>query len=495
MSNYFSVRSATALKELPSGAKIYVMGVCGVAMAQLAVALAEQGYQVSGSDKRFYEPMGSFLRSSSVKLYEGYSADNIPEDVDLVVIGNAIPYDFDETRAVEERRLPYTFFPKLLNEVLIRDKHSVVVCGTHGKSTTSALIADLFVRLDQKPSYFIGGAVPSLPRSLWIDSGEHCVIEGDEYDSAFFAKAPKFNFYRPDTCIINAIEFDHADIYPDLEAVKVVFSELLISLNSDARLIACIDFPVVRELLAELKPKLKCSVYTFGENSNSDFCIKERKITQNGQKFLVESSEGGAAKKGDILATPLLGAFNARNVTATFITAKLSGFSSELISQKLAQFEPVKRRQECRFRGKTVNFIEDFAHHPTAVKGAINALKEAYPEQKLLAIFEPRSATSRKAVFQDEYTKALSGADEIILRSIDRANSISPSEEQLDVEKISAFLNGEKRVTHVFDSGEEILKNLSERDLSGYLILVMSNGGFDDLPAKLTAHLKEHYEE
>ena len=232
--DYFDINNTTPLSKVKAGGRIHLIGVCGVAMGQLAAALAGQGYQVSGSDKEFYEPMGSFLERAHVQLLRGYNPSNVPPDADLVIIGNAISYGHPEVDAVERLGLPYNCFPKVLYEVAISGKKSIVVCGTHGKSTTTALCASIFESLGRNPSYFVGGVAGQLSTSLKIGEGSVSIVEGDEYDSAFFAKVPKFKFYNPDTCIINAVEFDHADIYADLSAVNREFDSLVRSLSKDA---------------------------------------------------------------------------------------------------------------------------------------------------------------------------------------------------------------------------------------------------------------------
>jgi UDP-N-acetylmuramate: L-alanyl-gamma-D-glutamyl-meso-diaminopimelate ligase len=284
--DWFSVSRTTPLSEVPKGGSVHFVGVAGVAMGQLAVALSELGYQVSGSDKEFYEPMGSFLKGHHIRLLDGYVATNIPSKTDLVVIGNAISYGHPEVEVVEQKQLPYTFFSQLLYEVLIAGHNSIVVCGTHGKSTTTAMVAHTLRALKEEPSFFIGGVVPGFDRSLTLGTGKISVVEGDEYDSAFFAKVPKFSFYRPDIAVINAIEFDHADIYSNLEVIEEQFTQLVASLPDTGSLLCCVDFSTVERLLPKWSQIFAGRILTFGTSESADIRIVNRQATGLSQKSL-----------------------------------------------------------------------------------------------------------------------------------------------------------------------------------------------------------------
>lgn len=481
----FSLSAAKPLKDLPRGGRIHLIGVAGVAMAQLAVELARQGFHVSGSDKDFYEPMGSYLKSSPVALLHGYSAENVSGDINLVVIGNAVSYTNPEVKAVEERGLPYTCFPRLLEETIISGKRSIVVAGTHGKSTTTALIASTLLKLGGDPSYFVGGISQDLPLSLWRGEGAFSVVEGDEYDSAFFAKVPKFKFYKPEIAIINAIEYDHADIYPDVASIVREFKGLLEELPRGGIALCCTDYPLVRDLLKEVGGSLAARVVTFGSDPTADLSIRRR--SQHGLSQDVEVS--GALVGDQSFTIPLSGVYNARNALVTLAVASICGYAIEDSKKAVASFKSVKRRQEVRYDRRGITLIEDFAHHPTAVQEALTGIKEAFPGRKIWAIFEPRSNTSRRKVFEAPYLEAFKHADEVVLCQV-IAKEIDQGIELIDVNSLSEKIAASGVRSHALSDAESIknfvLKNISTNDV----LVVMSNGSFGGLPASLEEELK-----
>ena len=485
---YFNIANVTSLNSIPKNGAIHVIGVSGVAMAQLAVELAKKGYAVSGSDKEFYEPMGSLLKSSPVKLCTGYAAENVPAKVDLVVIGNAISYGNPEVDVVEQKNLPYTCFPQILEETLIAGKHSIVVTGTHGKSTTTALVASMLAKLDADPSYFVGGIAQDLPMSLYVGKGKFSVVEGDEYDSAFFAKVPKFTFYKPDTCIVNAIEYDHADIYPDIESIVKEFRALVNNLPASGTALCCIDFPHVKTLVDEWRKSAKCKIITFGFLEGSDVRITER--TQEGfkQNVTAVGKEIGTLK----FTIPIPGAYNAKNALVTLLTAKLCGFDLEKAKTALSTFKAVKRRQEIRYNKGGVVLVEDFAHHPTAVDETIAGIREAFPDKTLWAIFEPRSNTSRRKVFQEPYIKAFNKADRAILCQV-AARAIDTNIELIDVPTLSRQIKEAGVESVCLDNAQEIEKHLMQSVGTNDVILVMSNGSFGGLPQALETGLRARH--
>lgn len=484
---YFKLGDTTSIKDLKANSKIHVVGVCGVAMAQLAVLLTKKGFSVSGSDKEFYEPMAGLLASSSVKTFQGFKAENIPDKVDLVVIGNAISYGNPEVSAVETKKLPYTCFPQILAEVVIADKHSIVVSGTHGKSTTSAMIASMLAKLNLDPSYFIGGITGDLPLSLHSGDGKHCVVEGDEYDSAFFAKVPKFSFYKPQICIINAIEFDHADIYPNLDAINAEFTKMVNSLPATGKVVCCIDYDNVRILLAKWQQSAKCQFITFGENPAADYKISGFEAMGLGQKISIKQSNGNEFE----FQIPLPGVFNAKNALVALISAEILGIDRKLAANALQSFKGVKRRQEVRYQDQKNILIEDFAHHPTAVKETINAIRLSFPNHKITAIFEPRSNTSRRKVFQQEYIEAFKNANQVILSNVE-AREIDQGQELLDIKTLSDSIASSGVPSTCLENAKAIedyaIKNLMDNEL----LLVMSNGSFGGLIANLEGRLKAH---
>lgn len=479
---YFNLKNISSLSSVKPGGKIHVIGVAGVAMAQLAVLLSEKGFNVSGSDKEFYEPMGSYLRSSSVKLCQGYAASNIPVDVDLVVIGNAVSYGHPEVAVVEGQELPYTCFPAALHEAVIKGHHSIVVTGTHGKSTTTAMIASVLLKCGEDPGYFVGGVAQDLPRSLAEGKGKFSVVEGDEYDSAFFAKVPKFSFYKADTAIINAIEFDHGDIYSDIEAIKKEFDTLVHNLNDECILICCTDFNEVKNLVIKWRADIKGKIITFGEAEGADYQIVSREQSGYVQKIKVLYNSNIIE-----LALPLIGVYNARNALAAFIALKEQGLDSSKVLAALATFKSVKRRQEILHADEKVVVIEDFAHHPTSVAQTISAVAESFPGFEIWAAFEPRSATSRRKTFEDEYISALSKASKVFIKEVESRGAVDAGVDFMSVPRICEELSKKGIVAEAHHRGEEIFNQLTTDSDKKRVILIMSNGAFDELPNKLKA--------
>jgi UDP-N-acetylmuramate: L-alanyl-gamma-D-glutamyl-meso-diaminopimelate ligase len=490
--DFFSVEHTTSLGSLKPGAKIHVIGVCGVAMAQLSVALCNRGFKVSGSDKEYYEPMKSLLANSPVTTLTGYQRENVPLDADLVVIGNAISYGNPEVDVVEEKNLPYTCFPKILQEVAIAGKHSIVVTGTHGKSTTTAIIATLLLQDGRDPSYFVGGIAQGLPQSLAVGSGNFSVVEGDEYDSAFFAKVPKFFFYTPDTVVVNAIEYDHADIYANVEAIEAEFTKLVTGLSKTRTAVCCIDFPIVKRLVSEWKKTAQCEILTFGADEDADFVILSRETQGLSQKVTVT----GPGIGGCTFEIPMVGEYNARNALAAIIVSQIAGIDLGKTCEYLASFRAVKRRQEVKARKGGVVLIEDFAHHPTAVAQTVDAIREAFPKARLWAVFEPRSNTSRRKVFQQDYIRAFKRADYVVLKNV-QARAIDSGVELIDVRVLSDSITTSGVPSQCFDSvteiqeylWREIPRNRPEGEVQD-VIFVMSNGSFDGLNQLLQSDLK-----
>ena len=482
--SHFSIDSVTPLSNVPKGGRIHVIGVAGVAMAQLAVELTKQGFLVSGSDKDFYEPMGSFLRNSSVTLFKGYDATNVPSSVDLVVIGNAVSYENVEVGVVEERNLPYSCFPRMLHEAIIEGKQSIVVTGTHGKSTTTALIASTLFKLGGDPSYFVGGIAQDLPMSLTRGNGAYSVVEGDEYDSAFFAKVPKFSFYHPDICVINAIEYDHADIYPNIDSIIAVFREMVMKMPAHGTVLCCIDYPHVRNLVEELKGKVAPRIVTFGSSSDADISILRREQVGLSQRVTARSATHGEFT----FSISMSGVYNAKNALVTIVVAIMSGYPLEKASEAVATFKAVKRRQEVRYDKHGVTLIEDFAHHPTAVQETLSGIREAFPGRKIWGVFEPRSNTSRRKVFQEPYVSAFKNADEVVLCQV-VSREIDANQELLDVDTLSTKIGEGGTPSRALPDPKAIEEYLLAHVGTNDVIVVMSNGSFGGLPQSLETGL------
>lgn len=471
---YFTVDGASSLDVLELGAAIHVIGICGVAMAQLAVTLQERGFSVSGSDREFYEPMNSLLKKSPITLFQTYDVNNLTKKPDLVVIGNSISYGNPELLVVESQKIPYTFFPKLLNEVLIRDTHSISVTGTHGKTTTSALCASV-LQTETDAGHFIGGVVKGFASSLHVGKGKFSVVEGDEYDSAFFAKVPKFSFYRTDTLIITSIEFDHADIYNNLEEIVAVFTKNVMALPDSGTAIVCLDCSVIRSLLPEWRKSARCRIVTYGEASDAEVRLVERNFKDHIQTI---SFQHHAEKKK--ITVPLFGKHNALNAIAVYSACARAGVQEKNISKGLLEFKGVKRRQDIRSDANGITLIEDFAHHPTAVKETLRAIREAYAKRRLIALFEPRSNTSRRKVFEEQYLTAFQEADEVIMPEVAARHNDSTIP-LLDVANLIKKMSAQGTAAKVFTTPQEISTYVLNNAQKGDVIVVMSNGSFGGL--------------
>jgi UDP-N-acetylmuramate: L-alanyl-gamma-D-glutamyl-meso-diaminopimelate ligase len=484
----FTVEGATPLSRIPKGSRIHVLGVCGVAMAQLAVLLEKEGYVLSGSDREYYEPMRSLLEASTVSLNTGYRREHVPEGVALVVIGNSISYGNPELKVVEEQGIPYTFFPKVLYESVISGTHSIVIAGTHGKSTTSALCASVLEKTGASPGYFIGAQVHELPLSLHKGAGGVTVVEGDEYDSAFFAKLPKFHFYRPDTLVVTSIEFDHADIYVSLEAIVSEFDRLIQSMPAESSVVCCVDSEVVRERAAVWRRESKARIITYGTGADADVRLDDRKVMSDGQEITFADRSGGH----HVLKIPLLGVYNALNAIAVFAALSAAGYAHEGMKGHFSTFQGVRRRQEVRFDG-AVTLIEDFAHHPTAVRETVRGIVERYPGRRIWAIFEPRSNTSRRKVFQSDYARAFTGADQVILCDV-APRPGDDAVELLEVEELARDIRSQHIEASVLADSDAIQEFLRASVVPGDVVLLMSNGSFGGLPGAMQRELERRFE-
>ncbi len=480
---YFSVQASTPLSRVKVGSKIHVIGVCGVAMAQLSVELTRRGYIVSGSDKEFYEPMGSLLKASPIKLCHGYARENVPVDAALVVIGNAISYGHPEVTAVEELGLAYSLFPKLLFDLAIEGRHSIVISGTHGKTTTTSLCAATLTRSGKTPSYFIGGVVKDLPDSLSIGN-EFSVVEGDEYDSAFFAKVPKFTFYKPQTLVVTAIEFDHGDIYPSLAAIEEEFTKLVLSMDPSGTVIVNLGFEACRRLVPQWRKAWPGKILTYGLQDEAD----HRVLNVGGnadQRSMVKTTKGNFS-----LALP--GEHNAQNALATILALEQVGIPAPQSVKLLEEFQGVVRRQEVRFDRGGVTVIDDFAKHPTSVRETLKALRTKYGNRRIIAVFEPRTNTSRRKVFQKEYVDSFTRADQVILCEITQR---TPDQGQalISVDELATDIRAQGTDAVALASPEAIRDELHQRIKKGDVVAIMSNGGFGGLVQMMVDQCEANY--
>jgi UDP-N-acetylmuramate: L-alanyl-gamma-D-glutamyl-meso-diaminopimelate ligase len=464
----------------PNG-HIHLMGICGTAMASLAGLLKDRGFKITGSDANPYPPMSTQLESLGITILKGYKAENLAPKPDFVIVGNVISANNPEAQELTRLGIPFTSLPKAMGEWIIADKECITISGTHGKTTTTSLMSWVAEVCGEKPGFMIGGIPKNFAQSFRNAEKKLFIIEGDEYDTAYFDKVPKFVHYKPKHVILTSVEFDHADIYKDLEAVKAAFRTLIGLIPVDGTFIACADDKNVRELY----PLSKCqNSFTYGLQGG-DFQAKILRETAAGIEFQVHY-------KNEILGPyllPMSGEYNILNATAVVALSKVLGFAPEKIKQALASFEGVKRRQEILGEPGGVLVIEDFAHHPTAVRETVKGIQHKYPNRKVFSIFEPRSATSRRKIFQQDYVNAFKGANEVMLaQAFDQAKIIS--EDRFSSEELVADLQKSGVTAGVFASADSIVAALKSRTKSGDVVLIMSNGGFDGIYTKILNALK-----
>ena len=460
----------------------HLIGVCGTAMASLAGMLIQQGHKVTGSDENVYPPMSIELERLGIKASEGYSADNIVGRPDSVVVGNAITRGNPELEFVLNEKLPYTSMAAVVQDNFIRGHHSIVIAGTHGKTTTTSLMAWAMERAGANPSFLIGGVAENFQSSFRVTAGDYFVIEGDEYDTAYFDKGPKFMHYLPDTVILNNVEFDHADIYRDLEAVRFAFSRLINLIPSNGALIAGWDSEIVKELSA----RAFCRVENFGIEEGANWRARDVDFSGELTTFTVEV----AGRRFAGYRTPLAGLFNVRNCLAVIAACEGLGLDRNAVAEALAEFKSVKRRMQVRGDVRGVTVIDDFAHHPTAVRETLAAARAKYPDRRLFALFEPRSYTAQIRAFQEQFETALSEADSIIIAGLFHPERYTADSAISPVEMI-ARLRRLGREAEFIPSVDEIVAHLAPRLKKNDVVVVMSNGSFGGIHDKLMRALAE----
>ena len=466
---------------------VHLIAACGVGMASLAGMLKERGFRVTGSDANVYPPMSTQLADLGIRLSSPYAAGNIPADADLVVVGNAVSRENPEALEAVRRGLPLLSMPQAVAEYFIGDRESIVVAGTHGKTTTTALMAWCLFALGADPSFLAGGVPRNFPVSYRVGGGRHFVIEGDEYDTAWFDKGPKFLHYRPKVVLLTSIEFDHADIYRDLAHVKESFRKLAALLPPGGRLVACADSPGV----VEVAGGARCPVVfyrTAPAGNPGDSGGGAWTVSTTGESGGMTGFRMASAGKALDFRFPLPGLHNAANAAGTALVLMGMGYPPERIAQAFAGFSGVRRRQEVvgEFRGVLV--LDDFAHHPTAVRETVRAVRGRYPGRRIVAVFEPRSNTSRRKVFQKEFAGALAEADEVILAGVFAAEKI-PAGERFSPEEVAAEVRAHGRMAEYVPEVDAIVARLGGTCRPGDLVLIMSNGGFGGIQEKLAATL------
>jgi UDP-N-acetylmuramate: L-alanyl-gamma-D-glutamyl-meso-diaminopimelate ligase len=455
--------------------KFHFIGICGTAMGSVAAALQERGLKITGSDESVYPPMSIFLEQHGIKLHQGYRADNIPVDADVVVIGNAMKRGNPEVEAVLNRKLFYLSLPEVLKNYFLRGKHNLVVTGTHGKTTTTSLLTWIMEKAGRKPGYLIGGIPRNLGQGARLNDSKYFVIEGDEYDSAFFDKRSKFIHYLPELVIVNNIEFDHADIFKNLDEIKLSFRRLLNIVPKNGMVLVngddhnCVE--VAKDCLAQM--------VEVGVSKNCAQRIRD----------VVYSPEGSQFKLGDdVYEIPLIGEFNVRNAAMAASAARFYDVPKTKIDIALKSFSGIARRQEVRGEARGVKVIDDFGHHPTAIKQTLEALRQRYQGQRLWAIFEPRSNTTRRAIFQHELPEALKVADGVFIAQVARLDQI-PEAERLHPEEMVKEISEDGRPAFYEKDADAIVDRIVPLLKKEDVVVVFSNGGFDNIHEKLLARL------
>ena len=455
---------------------VHFIGVGGTAMASAAVAMQERGFQVTGSDQDvIYPPMSTFLASRGVSVKAGYAEANLGRRPDLVVIGNAISRGNPEAEAVLDRKLRYCSLPELLKECFIRGKRSLVVTGTHGKTTTTSLLAWVFEHAGLNPSFLIGGIPANLGQGARFTGSEWFILEGDEYDTAFFDKRSKFVHYLPEVAIINNLEMDHADIFSSLADIQLSFRRFINLIPRNGLLLANGDEPNLASLLGVKH----CPVQRFGLGESNDLRATGIHLRPEASEFEISTFRFGV---------PLVGELNVRNALAVAACARHCGLSDTQIQAAFSTFQGVQRRMTVRGETRGIAVVDDFGHHPTAIRETLRALRVKFPGRRLWAVFEPRSNTTRRNLFQTELVDALERADQIVVAEVARLEQLRP-EERLNPDKLMQDLRLAGKPAAYLPTVESIVEHVGAGAKEGDVVCVFSNGGFGGIHDRLLKRL------
>jgi UDP-N-acetylmuramate: L-alanyl-gamma-D-glutamyl-meso-diaminopimelate ligase len=463
---------------------IHMIGIGGSAMAPLAGMLRERGYKVTGSDAGVYPPASHLLESLGITYASAFDAKNLTPTPDLIVVGNAISRGNVEVEEMLDRKLPHRSLPEILEEEFLPGKHSIVVSGTHGKTTTTAMLAWIFHVAGKRPNFLVGGVAENFGKSYGLAGGQEFILEGDEYDSAYWDKAAKFLHYQPDDLIITSVEFDHADIYADFDVYQLAFKRLVNLVPRRGRVIVWGD-PDAGEAPRKAAEKAFCPVITYGFDPQNDWVASDVSLADNQMHFRVHY-------KGDLFGEFSLaatGRHNVLNALAALIVGQGRGIRAEQLDSALKTFQSVKRRMDVKGEIGNILVVDDFAHHPTAIRATIEAARLRWPGRRLWAILEPRSNSMRRRVFQDALPQSLALGDRVILGGVHRAGQLS-EEQRLDPETIASAVRHLRKDARVLPSADAIADFLATEALPNDLLLVMSNGSFDALCDKLLQRLR-----
>jgi len=466
---------------IPKNVKtVHIIGICGTGMGALAGMFKEAGIEVTGSDDHVYPPMSTFLLEQGIGVAKGFQPGNLSRRPDLVVVGNAVSRGNLEVEAMLDHALPYCSLPQALNRFFVHGKAALVITGTHGKTTTSALLAWVLAMAGLDPGFMVGGILKNLGRNYNVGGGSYFVVEGDEYDTAFFDKGPKFHHYVPSHAILTSVEFDHADIYSDLSQVKKAFCDFVKAMPKDALLVGCQGDPIVRELMASAH----CWTTGYGFEKSSVWSIKNVRIDPPWTYFR-------ATRRGEAFGdfkTPLMGRHNLLNALAVIAVADDLRIPAELICHALETFEGIRRRQEIRGIKGGITVIDDFAHHPTEVRETLAAARSFYPDRRIVAVFEPRTNSSRRKVFQQQYAESFDMADLVCVREPPLMERI-PVQERFSSEQLTEELLAHGKEACYLPDTDAMVDHLIRVAKPGDIILVMSNGGFDSIHERLLNRL------
>jgi UDP-N-acetylmuramate: L-alanyl-gamma-D-glutamyl-meso-diaminopimelate ligase len=462
--------------------RIHFIGICGTAMATLAAMLKARGFDVQGSDHGVYPPMSDFLVSHGIRVLDGYDAAHITGDIDQVVVGNAISRGNPELEEVLDRKVRYRSLPESIRDHFLWSSRSIVIAGTHGKTTTTSLTGWLLTAGRLDPSVLIGGIAANFNGSFRLGDGRDFVIEGDEYDSAFFDKTAKFLKYLPDIAVIGNVEYDHADIYPDMDSLRLAFRRLVNLVPRRGRLILGADSP---EAL-RLRELARSECETFGLGEGADWRAHAVQPRPDGTVF--EVTHAGEAL--GLFELPLFGFHNVRNALAALAVGHAVGLSADTMRDAFVTFKGVRRRLELRGEAKGVSVYDDFAHHPTAILETLRAVRATHPDARIWAVFEPRSATSCRRIFQDDFAQAFieSGSDEIVLAAVFR--STLPDHERLSGDELVAAVRAAGKSARLIPKVDDIVRTIAREARPGDMVVIMSNGGFEGIHDKLLEALR-----
>jgi UDP-N-acetylmuramate: L-alanyl-gamma-D-glutamyl-meso-diaminopimelate ligase len=459
---------------------IHMIAICGTGMGALAGMLKDKGYQVTGSDQKVYPPMSEFLAGKGIDITEGFDEKNVAYGPDLIVVGNAVSKDNSEVAGMHRKGLYFCSMPQAVNRLIMHGKKSLVVAGTHGKTTTASILAWILYTAGLDPSFMIGGILKNFKSNYRLGNGEHMVIEGDEYDTAFFDKGPKFLHYDPSIAILTSVEFDHADIFKDLRQVKEAFGAFINGISDQHTLIAFDEDKHIAELVRDKR----CRVVPYGRNGKAIWQLGTVAISWPWTFFdvLKHDTIFGTFK------TRMVGEHNLLNALSCVAAADNLAIPAEAVAKAFVTFEGIKRRQEVRGEKSGITVMDDFAHHPTAVRETVRAVKPFCSGGRLIAVFEPRTNTSMRNIFQKIYPFSFDGADIICVRQPSLLEKI-PAPERFSSQQLVEDLKGRGKDAHYFSDTDAIIEFLVTKARSGDLILVMSNGGFDNIHERLLSAL------